>query len=129
MLEFKNCTIDPQCISFELPNLEDTISGTVGYFVVNYDCVVVTGFDEKDNLITFLIIHHLLVDQSLQVVTNIDSSKGFAGGKNARISIKSIRHSDTPVNLVSKGDELAYPALTFPFNFKLKSISLKMKRQ
>ncbi|TRZ95968.1 MAG: hypothetical protein D4R82_01310 [Dehalococcoidia bacterium] len=129
MLEFNDCTIDPQSISFELPDLEDAISGTVGHIVVNYDCVVVKGFDSQNKLIIFLIIHHLLANQSLQVVTNIDSSQGFIGGKDARISIKSIRHSDTPVNLVSKGNELAYPALTVPFTFKIKSISLKLKRQ
>ena len=129
MLEFKDCTIDPQRISFELPNLEDTISGTVGQIVANYDCVVVKGFDPQNNTVAFLIIHHLLAAQSLQIIANIDSSQGYSGGKNARISIKSIRHSDTPVNLISKGDELAYPALTFPFNFKVKSISLKLKRQ
>lgn len=129
MLEFDECTIDPKSISIELPQLEDTISGKVGVIEANFDCVVVKGFDPQNRLITFLIIHHLLGNQSLQVITNMDLSKGFVGSKNARITIKSIRHSDTPVNLISKGNELAYPALVFPFNFKIESISLKLRRQ
>ncbi len=129
MLEFNDCTIDPQRLSFELPSLEDTMSGTVGHVVANYDCVIVTGFNLQNKLVAFLIIHHLLANQSLQIVTKIDSSQGFVGGKDAKISIKSIRYSDTPVNLVSRGNELVYPALTFPFDFKVKSIALRLKRQ
>lgn len=129
LLRFEDCTVEPQSISFELPNLEDTISGTVGGIVANYDCVIVKGFDSQDRLVVFLIVHHLLANQSLQVVTNIDSSQRFIGGEDARISIKSIRHSDTPVNLISKGNELAYPSFTPPFNFKMASISLRLRRQ
>ena len=129
MLEFNDCTIDLKNVSFELPSLGNTISGTVGNIVVNYDCVIVKGFDSTKKPIIFLIIHHLMPSQSLQIVTNIDSSQTFIGGKNARISIKSIRHSDTPVNLISQGGQLAYPALIFPFSFTLTSIDFKLWRQ
>jgi hypothetical protein len=128
MLRFEDCDIDAKNISFEFPDLEDTISGTTGSVVANYDCVIIKGLDSQDKLVIFIILHHLLPSESFQFVTSIDTSQGFTGGKDPRISVKSIRHADAPVNLISQGNELAYP-FTPPFSFTITSLSLRLKKQ
>lgn len=128
MLRFEDCNVDAQNISFEFPDLENTISGPTGSVVVNYDCVIIKGLDSQDRLVIFIILHHLLPSESFRFVTNIDTSQGFTGGKDPRISVKSIRHADTPVNLISQGNELAYP-FTPPFSFTITSLSLRLKQQ
>jgi hypothetical protein len=127
MLKFVNCTFTPQNISIELPDLKDTLTGRVGQIEANYDCVVLQGFDEQDNMVAFLIIHHLLPNQSLPITININASEETSISKNAKIYIKSIHQSDTPVNLNSNGSALSYP-FTPPISFTVKSISYKLRK-
>lgn len=127
MLKFENCALTPQNISIDLPDLQNTLAERMSQIEVSYDCVIIKGVDSQDNLIAFLIIHHLLPSQSLPITINVNPPDAASVSNNARISIKPVRQSDTPISLNNNGSELSYP-FTPPINFKAKTIALKLRK-
>lgn len=102
------------------------ISANLSNISVNFDFVRISGIDSKGKECVYLILYSLAPKATESFTMNFKSDR-CSGAKRPRIVLEITSYSKDPVPLLYK------EGIAFPFklreNFKLKSISLLMKKK
>ena len=127
MISLNDCSIKSNYISITTPDSEEALVETVGNVSVDFTCVRFDGTNKKGKQIIFMLIHHLVANETRPFTIKVSCFNDAIIGERPQLSMSVVGHSSVPTNLISSGSELAY-TFTPPIPFNCKSYSLYLKR-
>lgn len=127
-LTVEDCDVRSNNIKINSGGKEGFLSEKISNISIDYDFVRMDGTNSKGKECLFFILYSLVpqIPQpfAIEVISKAEAKKN----RNPRILLRVIRCSKTPVKLLQRNNEIAYP-FTPPENFTLKSLLLLMKRK
>ena len=127
-LTVEDCDIRSNNIKIDSGGGEGFLSEKISNISVDYDFIRMDGTDNKGKECLFFILYSLVPQIPQPFTIEVTSKARVEKNRNPRILLRVIRYSKAPVKLLKQNNEIAYP-FTPPEAFKIKSLSLKMKRK
>ena len=127
-LTVENCSLRTNDIKISSGSGTGFLEARISNISINYDFVRMDGIDNNGNGCIFFILYSLDPQTPQPFMIGAKAVAEQEKNANPQISLRMIRYSKTPVKLLQRDNEIAYP-FTPPENFKIKNLLLLMKRE